>query len=132
MTNTDHISTKIPVAGVNDNACISEDVVRVDRPAGLVTVTFPPAVSDAPAASKEIVAAVEKLVNGKFKVRDAEWTAAAGGGEIRLCKFAVRECRQVHNYAKNWNYARDIGCEVTVLPFTRCQLLTQCETASSK
>ena len=54
-------------------------MVRVDRPAGLVTVTFPPAVSDAAAASKEIVAAVEKLVNGKFKVRHAEWTT--GGGE---------------------------------------------------
>ena len=99
MTNTGHlISTIIPVAIINENACISEDVVRVDRPAGLVTVTFPPAVSDVAAASKEIVAAVEKLVNGKFKVRDADWTT---GGEIRLCKFAVRECRQVHNYAKN-------------------------------
>ena len=61
--------------------------MRVDRPAGLVTVSFPPGVTDAPAASKEIVAAVEKLVNGKFKVQDVEWT-----GEIRkhakVCKFA--------------------------------------------
>ena len=61
----------------NINLCIhvvSDDLVRVDRPAGLVTVSFPPCVTDAPAASKEIVAAVEKLVDGKFKVQDVKWT----------------------------------------------------------
>ena len=66
--------------------------MRVDRPAGLVTVSFPPDVTDAAAASKEIVAEVEKLVKGKFKVQDVEWT-----GEIdKQCKFACL-CCQVHN-----------------------------------
>ena len=45
----------------------------VDRQLGLVTVTFPPDVTDAAAASKEIVDSVEKLVNGKFRVENVKW-----------------------------------------------------------
>ena len=74
--------------------------MRVDRPAGLVTVSFPPEVTDAAAASKEIVAAVEKLVNGKFKVQDVEWRGEIRRRHAKLqCKFAYR-CCQVHSWAK--------------------------------
>ena len=45
----------------------------VDRQLGLVTVTFPTDVTDAAAASKEIVDSVEKLVNGKFRVENVKW-----------------------------------------------------------
>ena len=61
--------------------------MRVDRPAGLVTVSFPPGVNDAEEASKEIVAAVERLVKGKFKVQDVEWRGEIRG-HAKLCKFA--------------------------------------------
>ena len=65
--------------------------MKVDRPAGLVTVSFPPEVTDAASASKEIVAAVEKLVNGKFKVQDVEWRGEIRRRHAKLqCKFAYR------------------------------------------
>ena len=82
--------------------------MRVDRPAGLVTVSFPPEVTDAASASKEIVAAVEKLVNGKFKVQDVEWR-----GEIRRrsysanLHFVVVKCSA--QLGKNQGWGRYFG-----------------------
>ena len=93
----------------------------MDRPAGLVTVSFPPGVTDAPAASKEIVAAVEKLVNGKFKVQDVEWT----GERDKKAREAVQICitvsssatqlsKRLTTYAQNIRYVATV-CHGTLL-----------------